>query len=83
MSKPDNSAMHIRIDVYKPSGKWYTGHDVHSDVDIPLYDSSFNQFIASNLPGHYMGGFVVVSDCEDGDGFHNVLLHYDDLPKGH
>lgn len=73
--------MHIQIDVFKPSGKWYTGHDIYRDTDIQIYDPSFLQFIADNLPGHYEGGFVVVTDCEDGVGFHNTLYHYDNLPK--
>lgn len=76
---PDNNQMHIRIDVYKPSGKWYTGHDVRNTVDIPMHDAAFKRFIVDNLPAHFSGGFVVVSDCEDGAGFHNVLYHYDDL----
>lgn len=78
MSEPN---MHIQIDVYKPSGKWYTGQDVYHDTDIPLHDPSFARFIADNLPAHYNGGFVVVTDCEDGVGFHNSLHLYDSLPK--
>ena len=78
MSEPN---MHIRIDVYKPSGKWYTGQDVYHDTNIPLHDPSFARFIADHLPAHYDGGFVVVTDCEDGVGFHNSLHLYDSLPK--
>ena len=76
---PENKNMHIRIDVYKPTGKWYTGHEVTNPFDIPLHDSRFNNFITDNLPAHFAGGFVVVSDCADGAGFHNGLLRYDDL----
>lgn len=75
---PENKIMHIRIDVYKPTGKWYTGHDVTAP-EIPLYKPEFNKFIRDNLPAQYGGGFVVVTDRDGSFGFHNHLFQMSDL----
>ncbi len=69
----------IRIDVYKPSGKWYTGEVVTNEKDIPLHDPAFKTFIDTHMPAHYGEGFVVVTDCANGQGFHNHLFKYDPI----
>lgn len=76
---PENKGMHIKIDVYKPSGKWYAGENVRHNIDIPIYEPAFNEFVKEHLPAQYGGGFVVVTSCDDDPGFHNVLLRYDEL----
>ena len=76
---PENNGMHIRIDVYKPSGKWYTGEDIHHNTNIQLYEPAFKQFVKDHLPAQYRGSFIVVTSCDDDPGFHNCLYRYDEL----
>lgn len=76
---PKNNGMHIRIDIYKPSGKWYTGHDVRHDANIPIHEPAFMRFVKEHLPAQYGGSFIVVTSCDDDPGFHNMLLRSSEL----
>ena len=72
--------MRVTIDVYKDNGKWYTGDTAYSDVDIPLWDEKFKQFVWDNLPAKIGSGFVVVKDIDStGPGFHYALYRYEEL----
>lgn len=73
--------MKLTIDVYKDSGKWYTGHTVTHTENIDIWDERFKEFIRDNLPAKIGEGFVVVKDVDrvPHDGFHNCLLRYSEL----
>lgn len=73
--------MKLEITVYKPSGKFYSSCEVESP-DIPYFKDEFVEFIRENLPAKYAGGYVVIRDLEDGDGFHNCLIKMEDLYIG-
>lgn len=71
--------LHISICVYKPSGKWYTSGEATSEENIPLWDDAFKQFVREHLPAQINDGYVVVNDCDDGEGFHHVLYTHETL----
>jgi len=71
--------MHISIQVYKDTGKFYTNCEVTHPEDIPLWSDRFRKFIRDHLPAQYSGGFVVVNDMPDEKGFHCALYRIDDL----
>ena len=73
--------MKLEIDVYKDSGKWYTGHTVTYTENIDIWDERFKDFLRNNLPARIGEGFIVVKDVDhiSHDGFHNCLLRYSEL----
>lgn len=82
LRKPDHQRgkMSITIDVYKSSGKWYTGETVEGP-DLDIWDPEFDQFIWDHLPARVSDGYIVVKDTGAGSGFHNCLLRYEDLKR--
>lgn len=73
--------MKLTIDVYKNSGKWYTGDTVSSTEEYDIWDEKFKCFIRDHLPAKIGEGFVVVKDVDltKYPGFHCVLYRYSDL----
>lgn len=71
--------LHITIDIYKETGKWYTQEVVAHPIDLKLWTEEFRQFIRSHITGQYSGGYVVIHDLPDGEGFHNALIKFDEL----
>lgn len=69
--------MKIEITVYKNSGKWYTSEIVENDVDIPMWDEKFKEFIRDNNPADLGNGFIATRTI--GDGFHNALWKYSEI----
>lgn len=69
--------MRIEIIVYKSSGKWYTSEIIESDIEIPMYEDEFKQFIKDNNPADIREGFIVTKDL--GDGFHDALWRYNEI----
>lgn len=71
--------MKIRVDWYKPSGKWYAGGEVEVD-DSRLYFDDFLQKIVDNqneLIDGWQGGYdVVTSDTEENYADQNYTLFY-------
>lgn len=75
--------LHISIDVYKASGKWYTSGEAANPTDIPIWDEdTFREFLCSNLPARIGEGYIVVKDFPDGDGFHNHVYQYAEVVGG-
>lgn len=73
--------MKIAIDVYKATGKWYSGCIVIHEEDIPLWDPRFEALIRNSVPANIGEGYIVVSDAPDSDpmSFHNVLYRYENI----
>lgn len=74
--------LHISIDIYKQSGKWYTGSEATNPTDIPSWEESFREFLCDNLPARIGEGYIVVKDFPDGEGFHNHVYQYADVVSG-
>lgn len=76
--------MKIAIDIYKDTGKWYTGCLVIHEENIPMWDPRFKALIRNSVPANIGGGYIVVSDAHDSDpmSFHNVLYTYQQLFGG-
>lgn len=75
-----NNKMEVTIDVYKDTGKWYTGETVEGP-DINLWEHAFEQFVWDHLPARIGDGYVVVKDTGKGSGFHNCILLYKNLKR--
>lgn len=71
--------LHVSIDIYKPSGKWYAGGEATNPTDIPCWEETFKEFLLSSLPAHIGDGYIVVKDFPDSEGFHNHLYRYADI----
>lgn len=71
--------MHINIRVFNDTGKYYAEAEATSPTVIPLWDDRFKEFVREHLPARCDGGFVVVNDMPDGEGFHFKLYRADDL----
>lgn len=71
----------IRITQYKSTGKYYSHTDVEAAGNYDLHTDEFINIVYSNLPCKGLGAdtYVVVTDQESSDGFHERLYHLSEL----
>lgn len=69
----------LDIRVFKGTGKFYASSEIEQEEDIPIFDDRFKRLIKENLPATLTDGTVVVTDKADGDGFHTILYHMEDI----
>lgn len=72
----------IKATVYKNTGKFYTENTIESDKSIHLFEKeSFIKLLADNGVPFIEDGFVVTTDLDDGEGFHNHLFQCNELTE--
>lgn len=71
----------ITATVYKNTGKYYDSCTIKQAEEVRIYDI---YGIANLLKGKVPfieGGFIVIQDNEDGNGFHNHLFRVEELKR--
>lgn len=72
----------IEITSYKPSGKWYSSCRITKSFENPIYLHSYEfiQLVYENAT-LVTDGYIVISDMNGGEGFHNKLFTTDKLKR--
>lgn len=72
----------IEITSYKPSGKWYSSCKITKGFEKPIHIHSdeFIQLVYENAT-LVTDGYIVISDMNGGEGFHNRLFTTDKLKR--